>query len=26
VTVVEIPWLAGLARSVNAHLVGEGSG
>ena len=26
VTVMEIPWLAGLARSVNAHLVGEGSG
>ena len=26
VTVVEIPWLAGLARSVNAHLVGEESG
>ena len=25
VTVVEIPWLAGLARSVNAHLVGEGA-
>jgi pyrimidine deaminase RibD-like protein len=25
VTVVEIPWLAELARSVNAHLVGEGS-
>jgi pyrimidine deaminase RibD-like protein len=24
VTVVEIPWLAGLARSVNAHLAGEG--
>jgi diaminohydroxyphosphoribosylaminopyrimidine deaminase/5-amino-6-(5-phosphoribosylamino)uracil reductase len=23
VTVVEIPWLAGLARSVNAHLVGD---
>ena len=26
VTVVEIPWLAALARSVNAHLAGEGSG
>ena len=26
VTVVEIPWLAGPARSVNAHLVGEESG
>jgi pyrimidine deaminase RibD-like protein len=26
VTVVEIPWLAGLARSVNAHLVSEGRG
>jgi pyrimidine deaminase RibD-like protein len=26
VTVVEIPWLAGLARSVNAHLVREESG
>ena len=26
VMVVEIPWLAGLARSVNAHLVGEGDG
>ena len=26
VTVVEIPWLAALARSVNAHLVGEDSG
>ena len=25
VTVVEIPWLAALARSVNAHLVGEGA-
>jgi hypothetical protein len=26
VTVAEIPWLAALARSVNAHLAGEGSG
>ena len=26
VTVVEIPWLAGLARSVNAHLIAEGRG
>jgi pyrimidine deaminase RibD-like protein len=26
VTVVEIPWLAGLARSVNAHLAGEENG
>jgi diaminohydroxyphosphoribosylaminopyrimidine deaminase / 5-amino-6-(5-phosphoribosylamino)uracil reductase len=26
VTVVEIPWLAALARSVNAHLAGEDSG
>jgi diaminohydroxyphosphoribosylaminopyrimidine deaminase / 5-amino-6-(5-phosphoribosylamino)uracil reductase len=26
VTVVEIPWLAGLARSVNAHLVGDETG